>query len=131
MVIDCSSGTYIRALARDLGAALGIGGHLIALRRTHVGPFDVADAASIEDLADRPLLAPADVASAVLGRVDVTADEARDLRHGKRLSGAAARMAGDAAAAVDPAGELVGILERRGADLKSGMNMPTTPGEAS
>ncbi|MGC5222090.1 tRNA pseudouridine(55) synthase TruB [Micromonospora sp. DT81.3] len=130
VVIDCSSGTYIRALARDLGAALGIGGHLIALRRTHVGPFDVARAASIDDLADRPLLAPAHVASAVLGRVDVTAEEARDLRHGKRLSGAGARMTGDAAAAVDPAGALVGILERRGADLKSGMNMPTTQGEA-
>ncbi|HEX5859042.1 MAG TPA: tRNA pseudouridine(55) synthase TruB, partial [Microbacterium sp.] len=131
VVVDCSSGTYIRALARDLGSALGVGGHLTALRRTHVGPFDVARAASIDDLAGGPSLSPAEVASAVLGRVDVTDDEARDLRHGKRLSGAGTRMAGDTAAAIEPSGALVGILERRGADLKSGMNMPTAPGEAS
>jgi len=131
VVIDCSSGTYIRALARDLGAALGVGGHLTALRRTRVGPFDVANAASIDHLADGPFLSPAEVASAVLGRLDVTAAEAQDLRHGKRLTGAAARMDGDTAGAVDPAGELVGILERRGADLKSAMNMPNTAGGAS
>ena len=95
VVVDCSSGTYIRALARDLGAALGVGGHLTALRRTHVGPFDVARAASVDDMADGPSLTPAEVASRVLGRVDVTAEEARDLRHGKRLGGAAARMVGD------------------------------------
>ncbi len=41
VVVDCTTGTYIRALARDLGAALGVGGHLTALRRTAVGPFDV------------------------------------------------------------------------------------------
>src|SRR4051812_2402842 len=48
--VACSSGTYIRALARDLGAALGVGGHLTALRRTAVGPFDVADATALDDL---------------------------------------------------------------------------------
>ena len=67
VVVDCSSGTYIRALARDLGAALGVGGHLTALRRTRIGPFDVADAASVDDLADAPLASPAAVAAAVLG----------------------------------------------------------------
>ncbi len=46
--VDCSSGTYVRALARDLGAALGIGGHLTALRRTRVGPFTLADAVTLE-----------------------------------------------------------------------------------
>jgi tRNA pseudouridine55 synthase len=123
VVVDCSSGTYVRALARDLGAALGVGGHLTALRRTRVGDFDVADAADAGDLADAVLRGPAEVATAVLGRLDVTADEARDLRHGKRIGGAD-RLAGERVAAVDPDGVLVGIVERRGAELKSAMNMP-------
>ncbi len=124
VVVDCSSGTYIRALARDLGAALGVGGHLTALRRTRIGPFQVTDAAHLDNLADAPLLTPAEAATAVLGAISVTADEARDLRHGKRLAGQAGRMAGSHGAAIDPDGVLVGILERRGEDLKSAMNMP-------
>ena len=124
VVVDCSSGTYIRSLARDLGAALGVGGHLTALRRTRVGPFHVAEAAGVDALAEASLLAPADAATAVLGRFDVTADEARDLRHGKRLVGAAERLTSGPAAAVDPEGALVGIVERRGDDVKSAMNMP-------
>lgn len=125
VVVDCSSGTYIRSLARDLGEALGVGGHLTALRRTRVGPFDVADAAAVDGIADAPLLAPAAAAAAVLGRLEVTADEARDLRHGKRLPGAAGRLRGAGPmAAVDPGGVLVGIVERRGDDVKSAMNMP-------
>ncbi|WP_342000588.1 tRNA pseudouridine(55) synthase TruB [Microbacterium sp. LWH7-1.2] len=124
VVVDCSSGTYIRSLARDLGAALGVGGHLTALRRTRIGPFDVADAADVDMLADAPLLAPAAAATAVLRRFDVTADEARDLRHGKRLLGAAERLPANPTAAIDPDGVLVGIVERRGADVKSAMNMP-------
>ncbi|MGA9488655.1 MAG: tRNA pseudouridine(55) synthase TruB [Mycobacterium sp.] len=54
--VDCSSGTYIRALARDLGAALGVGGHLTALRRTRVGRFGLDHARSLDDLAERPAL---------------------------------------------------------------------------
>lgn len=124
VVVDCSSGTYIRALARDLGAALGVGGHLTALRRTRIGPFAVVGAASIDDLGTTGLRAPADVGTAVLGAFPVSADEARDLRHGKRLVGAAARLERAPAAAVDPAGALVGVVERRGADVKSVMNLP-------
>jgi len=124
VVVDCSSGTYIRALARDLGAALGVGGHLTALRRTHVGPFAVAGAAGVDDLADAPTLDPATAAAAVLGRLEVTADEARDLRHGKRLVGAASRLETSPTAAVGPDGTLIGIVEKRGADVKSAMNMP-------
>ena len=48
VVVACSSGTYIRALARDLGAALGVGGHLTALRRTSIGEFEVLDAVGID-----------------------------------------------------------------------------------
>ncbi len=130
VVVDCTSGTYIRALARDLGAALGVGGHLTVLRRTRIGSFDVADAASLDALADvsaslghGSLLTPAAAATAVLPQFDVTPDEARDLRHGKRLTGAAGRTE-TPAAAIDPHGALVGIVERHGDDLKSAMNMP-------
>ncbi len=122
VVVDCSSGTYIRALARDLGADLGVGGHLTALRRTRIGPFEVADAVT-EIAPGAPLQADADVAAAVLGVFAVTADEARDLRHGKRLVGAAHRLPSPAPAAIDPDGALVGIVERRGEDVKSIMNM--------
>ncbi len=87
--IDCSSGTYIRALARDLGAALGVGGHLTALRRTRVGPFEVADAVSLEALAEGgPSLLenPAAVASRLFPVLEVDAALARDLGHGKVLT---------------------------------------------
>lgn len=127
VVVDCSSGTYIRALARDLGASLGVGGHLTALRRTRIGPFQVADAVDVESMADAALLAPAAVAAGVLGHLDVTDDEARDLRHGKRLPGAASRVSAAHTAAIAPDGSLVGIVEKRGGDLKSAMNMPEAP----
>lgn len=55
VVVECSSGTYIRALARDLGAALGVGGHLTALRRTRVGPFTLEHARTLEQLAEDPV----------------------------------------------------------------------------
>lgn len=124
VVVDCSSGTYIRALARDLGDALGVGGHLTALRRTRIGPFDVTDAAELDDIDQDAVLTPAQAAARVMPQLDVTADEARDLRHGKRLVDAADRLDGPYAAAVDPTGALVGIVERRALDLKSAMNMP-------
>lgn len=122
VVVDCTSGTYIRALARDLGSDLGVGGHLTALRRTRIGPFEVSDAVT-ELTPDVDLLRDAVVATAVLGSFEVTADEARDLRHGKRLVGAASRLSSEHPAAVDPEGRLVGIVERRGDDVKSLMNM--------
>lgn len=124
VVVECTSGTYIRALARDLGAALGVGGHLTALRRTRIGPLEVDRAASLDAVSAADLTDPATVATAVLGGVEVTADEARDLRHGKRLAGAAVRAERSPTAAIDPSGGLVGILERRGPDLKSIMNLP-------
>lgn len=124
VVVDCSSGTYIRSLARDLGAALGVGGHLTRLRRTRIGPFSVDDAAGVDAIDTAPQLTPAVAAAAVLGRFDVDGEDARDLRHGKRLVGAAERLAASPIAAIDPSGMLVGIVERRGSDVKSVMNMP-------
>lgn len=125
VIVDCTSGTYIRALARDLGAALGVGGHLTALRRTAVGPFDVTNAAALtDDIGSAAVLSPAEVAADVLGALPVSAEEAVDLRHGKKLIGAAERVASVPVAAIAPDGSLIGVLERRGADLKSAMNMP-------
>lgn len=126
VVVDCTSGTYIRALARDLGTDLGVGGHLSALRRTRIGPFEVADAVAVDAIAPEGMLAPTPTATAILGAVAVDADEARDLRHGKRIEGAAHRLAGRTAAAVAPDGSLVGVVEARGSALKSVMNMPET-----
>lgn len=125
VIVDCTSGTYIRALARDLGAALGVGGHLTRLFRTRIGPFSTNDAAELTDaLGETELLTPATAARDVIGAMDVTAEEARDLRHGKRLAGAAERASHTPIAAIAPDGTLVGVLEKRGADLKSAMNMP-------
>jgi tRNA pseudouridine55 synthase len=104
--VRCSSGTYIRALARDLGAALGTGGHLTRLRRTRVGGYGVGDARTLEQLAGRFEVLPlAQAASAAFPRRNLSADEARRLAHGGRL--AAAPPAGDppagGPAAADPA----------------------------
>ena len=89
--VECSSGTYVRALARDLGASLGVGGHLVALRRTRVGPFTLAVARTLDEIAglDDPVAMPlADaVRSAMPGR-EVSADEARSLSYGKALDAA-------------------------------------------
>lgn len=88
VVVDCSSGTYIRALARDLGKALGAGGHLTALRRTRVGPFTLAEAQRLDDpeLRVTPI---AQVARRCFASLDVTAEQARDVSYGRRLRGTA------------------------------------------
>ena len=123
VVVDCTSGTYIRALARDLGRAVGVGGHLTALRRTRIGAFDVVAAASVDDIAEDALVAPATAAAVVMGVLAVGDDEARDLRHGKRIDGGG-RLTGAVAAAIDPDGRLIGVVEKRGTQVKSVMNMP-------
>jgi tRNA pseudouridine55 synthase len=90
IAVECSSGTYVRALARDLGAALGVGGHLTALRRTRVGPFTLEPARSLEQLAAEPglsLTLDAAVATA-FPRRDVPAQLAVDLSHGRPLPAA-------------------------------------------
>lgn len=87
VTVDCSSGTYVRALARDLGAALGVGGHLTALRRTRVGPFTLDHARTVEQLAESPGLS-LDLATAVataFPRVDVDDAAATDVRIGRSL----------------------------------------------
>jgi tRNA pseudouridine55 synthase len=88
--VRCSSGTYIRALARDLGAAVGTGGHLTRLRRTRVGAYGVEHARTLEQLADRFEVLPlAQAASAAFPRRNLSEDEARRLANGGRLAAAA------------------------------------------
>lgn len=90
VAVECSSGTYVRALARDLGAALGVGGYLTALRRTRVGPFTLAHARTLEDLEAAPGLSLGlDEAVAVaFPRRDLDAAQAVDISHGRPLPGA-------------------------------------------
>lgn len=85
VVVDCSSGTYIRALARDLGEALGVGGHLIALRRTRVGPFSVNSAVVPDDISDAVLIPASVVAAELFPTFRADADMARDIVHGKKV----------------------------------------------
>jgi tRNA pseudouridine55 synthase len=90
VVVDCSSGTYVRALARDLGAGLGVGGHLTALRRTRVGPFTLAQVRTLAELeADPGLSLPLDEAVAIaFPRRDADPAEAADVAHGRPLPAA-------------------------------------------
>ena len=87
--VTCSSGTYIRAIARDLGAMLGVGGHLIALRRTAVGGLTLADAATLEQLEQRAPdvvgLPMTEAARQAFPQRTATEDEARVLSHGGPL----------------------------------------------
>ena len=84
--IRCSSGTYVRALARDLGTALGTGGHLTALRRTSVGPYTISQARTLDFLSERLVVTPlAEAAAAAFPRVDLTEDDSRRLAHGARI----------------------------------------------
>jgi tRNA pseudouridine55 synthase len=115
--VECSSGTYIRALARDLGAALGVGGHIIALRRTKVGSFDVSDANSITDLENIKLTPLAIAASDLFPTVSLRADQITDLVHGKRLSDVS--TTGSLIAGLSGSGKLVAVLEPAGSGLKS------------
>jgi tRNA pseudouridine55 synthase len=107
--VRCSSGTYVRALARDLGTAVGTGGHLTRLRRTRVGGYGIDQAHTLDQLAENLEVLPlAQAASAAFPGRQLTADEARRLAHGGRLAATggadAATGAGvaGAAAVIDP-----------------------------
>jgi len=120
--VAVSSGTYVRALARDLGRALGVGGHLTALRRTRVGPFEVASAVA-EPSADA-LLAPADVAARLFPTAHLDADAARALGQGKRIP----IPVEDApvVAVLGPGENLVGLVAVRDGISRVLVNFPTS-----
>ncbi len=118
VAVTCSSGTYIRALARDLGAALGVGGHLTALRRTRVGPYDASQARTLDQLESSFTVMPLEQAAAGAFRpLHVTEDDAGMLAHGRRLP--ASVLSGvpgtGPVAAFAPDGSLIALLaEERG-----------------
>ena len=117
VAVDCSSGTYIRALARDLGAALEVGGHITALRRTRVGNFDVSQASTLEQLDNLKLIPLIDAARDLFPVIELEDSDVTDLVHGKRLLGRA--LAAGLVAGRSPKGELVAVLESANKDLKS------------
>lgn len=113
VTVVCSSGTYVRALARDLGAGLGVGGHLTALRRTRVGGYALDVARSLEQLGDDFAVLPlADAARATFPARELTADEARELSFGRRIAADPTRPGTVQApvAAFGPDGDVVALL---------------------
>lgn len=115
--VDCSSGTYIRALARDLGAALGVGGHLTALRRTGVGRFGLDQAYPLDELAERPRLSYTldEACLLIFPRRDLSAEEAEATGNGRAL--APAGIDGTYAAC-DPDGRVMALLRDEGSRTK-------------
>ncbi|MFF3671260.1 tRNA pseudouridine(55) synthase TruB [Microtetraspora malaysiensis] len=112
-VVTCSSGTYIRALARDLGNGFGVGGHLTRLRRTRVGPYTIESARTIEQLVEECVILPmADAVAAAFPRRDVTEEEARLVAHGGRLP--AAGLGAGPIGVFAPDGTLLALVEERG-----------------
>ncbi len=111
--VRCSSGTYIRAIARDAGAALGVGGHLTALRRTAVGPFPLAVAHTLDQLADEFTAMPiAEAARACFPSYDLGEELAADVRVGRKID---LEVAEDGPVAVfAPGGTFLALYERRG-----------------
>ena len=116
--VDCSAGTYVRALARDVGITLGVGGHLTALRRTRVGRYGLGEAHTLERLNDRPQVSYSLDEACLLGfpRRDLSADESDSASNGRAL--APAGIEGIyAATAAD--GRVIALLSDEGARTKS------------
>jgi tRNA pseudouridine55 synthase len=118
VVVDCSSGTYIRALARDIGAALAVGGHLTALRRTRVGRFGIDRARTLDELAEKPTLSLTldEACLEVFSHRQVTDDEADAVANGRALSPVGIDGV-YAAHTVD--GRVIALLRDEGARTKS------------
>lgn len=114
--VVCSSGTYVRALARDLGTALAVGGHLTMLRRTRVGPFTLRQARTLDQLADRLHVVPiGSAARSSFAALDLDEATAAIVRHGRVLEGVDLG-ARSPVALFDPAGQFLALYEQRGAD---------------
>lgn len=112
VIVDCSSGTYIRALARDLGADLGVGGHLTALRRTKVGQYEIANAQEVDS--DIQVLDLGNAARAIFPTLEITAEQERDLIHGKRIV-----SVGPENVSAFHEGRLVAVLQSSGGSYRS------------
>ena len=111
--VRCSSGTYIRAIARDVGTALGVGGHLTALRRTAVGAFGLSVARTLEELADDFAVLPiADAARRTFASVDLDEEQAGHVRVGRGLD--LTLPGGGPHAVFGPDGAFLALYEQRG-----------------
>jgi tRNA pseudouridine55 synthase len=113
--VCCSTGTYVRALARDLGEALDVGAHLTALRRTRVGPYRLTQASTLPELAeltpDRlPIIGLAEAVGASFPRRELEPDETREIRYGRRLPPTGVSGVHGAFAST---GELLALIEDR------------------
>ncbi|MFB7115391.1 tRNA pseudouridine(55) synthase TruB [Streptomyces sp. NPDC056190] len=118
--VVCSSGTYIRALARDLGADLGVGGHLTALRRTRVGPYKLDSARTLDQLQKELTVMPiGEAAAAAFPRWDVDARRARLLINGVRLEVPDEYAGAGAVAVYGPDGRLLALVEEQRGKAKS------------
>lgn len=127
VIVDCSSGTYIRSLAADVGTALGGCAHLASLRRLRVGEFTIDDAAPLETLVADPLpyvLTPA-AAMRALAAVNVDDEVRAVIANGKVFDPQQLSVEGDGPfAMIDTAGNLVAVYERNGARLKPSVVLP-------
>jgi tRNA pseudouridine55 synthase len=128
VTVECTAGTYIRAIARDAGTALGVGGHLTALRRTVSGPFSVDRAAPVE-VAGAALVAGGgdgflpltEAATTVFPTRSISAAEAVTLTYGQRIP---ATGRPGLHAAVDPDGRLVALVEDAGTTARVAVGFP-------
>ncbi|MFC4336751.1 tRNA pseudouridine(55) synthase TruB [Salininema proteolyticum] len=119
VTVACSSGTYIRSIARDAGEALGVGGHLTALRRTSIGPFRLDRAKTLGELEEAgraDLLPMGSSASLLMPSFTVSADEVRRLVMGQKIR---ARGEGGVYALVDDSGDLVAVGRDKGERVKT------------
>ncbi|MFF7159594.1 tRNA pseudouridine(55) synthase TruB [Streptomyces sp. NPDC008139] len=117
VTVVCSSGTYIRALARDLGAGLGVGGHLTALRRTRVGPYGLDAARTLEQLEESCTVMPIEqAADAAFPRWEVDADQARLLANGVRIKAPA--LPDGPNAVFGPDGRFLALVEEKDGQVK-------------
>jgi tRNA pseudouridine55 synthase len=124
VIVDVSSGTYIRALARDLGNSLGVGGHLTALRRTRVGRFGLDSAHSLEELEiaseadDIPVITIAAAARESFSVRELTTPEATAVGYGQRIPSSPPGRS-QPIAAFSPQGDLVAMLDESGTLAKA------------
>ncbi|MEU5834962.1 tRNA pseudouridine(55) synthase TruB [Streptomyces diacarni] len=124
--VVCSSGTYVRALARDLGSALGTGGHLTALRRTRVGPYGLDGAHTLAQLQERvdaeeplPVVPLGQAAAAAFARWDVDEDQARRIGNGVQLRMPAGQFGPGPVAVFAPRERFVALVEQRDGKARS------------
>lgn len=112
--VKCSSGTYIRSIARDLGVALGVGGHVRTLRRTQVGEFTVDEAQDIESLTESPIVhAPAEIVSRLFETIELTSDEAAEVNFGRPIPGRQF-VTPDVGGVLSPSGEFLALYKNAG-----------------